>query len=196
MPSFTRVINHPLFNIVFFLVARQVTKALPLEDPSYLWGLRALYYVSQTVILLLNLYIIQIIDKKNDQTVLKYVEPSKQTWDGTTTNDTLVVTNFAEYDKNEVWKGLKQSGIGLAMVTFLHFKFGYVQPLIIQAILGFKTFFTTKEARIHLLHQSTGSGDLKRPFRVDSPFGMSSLNPQPKTDKASIKKAERAMKAD
>jgi hypothetical protein len=148
---------------------------------------------------------------------LKYVEPSKQTWDGTTTNDTLVVTNFAgterraetlngilkpddsfalEYDKNEVWKGLKQSGIGLAMVTFLHFKFGYVQPLIIQAILGFKTFFTTKEARIHLLHQSTGSGDLKRPFRVDSPFGMSSLNPQPKTDKASIKKAERAMKAD
>jgi hypothetical protein len=115
MPSFTRVINHPLFNIVFFLVARQVTKALPLEDPSYLWGLRALYYVSQTVILLLNLYIIQIIDKKNgkcsqrthvaqethrlvffvDQTVLKYVEPSKQTWDGTTTNDTLVVTNFA-----------------------------------------------------------------------------------------------------
>jgi hypothetical protein len=107
------------------------------------------------------------------------------------------MTLFAlEYDKNEVWKGLKQSGIGLAMVTFLHFKFGYVQPLIIQAILGFKTFFTTKEARIHLLHQSTGSGDLKRPFRVDSPFGMSSLNPQPKTDKASIKKAERAMKAD
>lgn len=65
MPSFTRVINHPLFNIVFFLVARQVTKALPLEDPSYLWGLRTLYYVSQSVILLLNLYIIQIIDKKN-----------------------------------------------------------------------------------------------------------------------------------
>jgi hypothetical protein len=101
-----------------------------------------------------------------------------------------------DYDKSEVWKGLKQSGIGLAMVTFLHFKFGYVQPLIIQAILGFKTFFTTKEARIHLFNRSTSSGDLKRPFRVDSPFGMSSLNPQPKTDKASIKKAERAMKAD
>lgn len=30
-----------------------------------------------------------------DQTVLRYVEPAKQTWDGTTTNDTLVVTNFA-----------------------------------------------------------------------------------------------------
>ncbi|CAO3599310.1 unnamed protein product [Absidia cylindrospora] len=142
------------------------------------------------------MYIIQIIEKKNDQTVLRYVEPAKQQWDGTTSNDTLVVTNFADYDKSEVWKGLKQSVIGLAMVTFLHFKFGYVQPLIIQAILGFKTFFTTKEARIHLLHQPTSSGDLKRPFRVDAPFGMASMNPQPKTDKASIKKAERAMKAD
>ncbi|SAM02534.1 hypothetical protein [Absidia glauca] len=196
MPSLSRVINHPLFNVVFFLLARQVTKVLPLEDGSYLWGLRALYYGAQAAIMLLNLYIIQIIEKKNDQTVLRYVEPAKQTWDGTTTKDTLVVTNFADYDKSEVLKGLKQSGIGLAMVTFLHFKFGYVQPLIIQAILGFKTFFTTKEARIHLFNQSTSSGDLKRPFRVDSPFGMNSLNPQPKTDKASIKKAERAMKAD
>ncbi|KAI8333303.1 inorganic phosphate transporter Pho88 [Chlamydoabsidia padenii] len=130
------------------------------------------------------------------QTVLRHVEPAKPTWDGTTSKDSLIVTSFAEYDKNEVWKGLKQSGIGLAMVTFLHFKFGYVQPLIIQAILGFKIFFTTKEARIHLFNQSNSSGDLKRPFRVESPFGMNSLNPQPKTDKASIKKAESAIKAD
>lgn len=65
MPSLSRVINHPLFNIVFFLVARQVTKVLPLEDDSYLWGLRALYYGAQITIILLNLYIIQIIEKKN-----------------------------------------------------------------------------------------------------------------------------------
>ncbi|KAI8083143.1 inorganic phosphate transporter Pho88 [Halteromyces radiatus] len=196
MPSLGKIINHPLFNIGFFLLVRQLTKSLPLEDSSYLWGIRGVYYGAQLLIFLLNLYILNIISNKNDQTVLRYVEPSKPSWDGTTTPDNLVVTTFADYDKNEVLKGMKQSVIGLAMVTFLHFKFGYVQPLIIQAVLGFKTFFTTKEARIHLFHQSTTSGDLKRPFRVDSPFGMSSLNPQPKTDKASIKKAERAMKAD
>ncbi|CAO3633077.1 unnamed protein product [Cunninghamella blakesleeana] len=197
MPSLTRVINHPLFNVGFFFFIRQLTKYIPLEDSNYLNGIRALYYGSQLTILLLNFYLYTLIGKKNDQTVLKYVEPAKPNWDGTTSTDTLIVTTFAQYDKDEVVKSLKQSFIGLGMVSFLHFKFGYVQPLIIQAILGFKTFLMTKEARIHFFNQSTSSGDLKRPFKVESPFGMNNaLNPQPKTDKASIKKAEKALKAE
>ncbi|CAO3631702.1 unnamed protein product [Cunninghamella echinulata] len=197
MPSVAKVVNHPLFNIVFFFAVRQITKYIPLEDSNYLLGIRGLYYGAQLVILLLNLYVYTLIGNKNDQTVLKYVEPAKPNWDGTESPDTLIVTTFNEYDKQEVMKTLKQSVMGIGMVTFLHFKFGYIQPLIIQAILGFKTFLTTKEARIHLFHQSTSSGDLKRPFRVESPFGLNNaLNPQPKTDKASIKKAEKAMKAE
>lgn len=82
------------------------------------------------------------------------------------------------------------------MIAFLHMQFKYVQPLIIQAIMGFKTFFTTKEARIHIWGESTTSGPLKRPFRVESPFGMSQESQQPKVDKASIKRAEKAMKAE
>ena len=57
----------------------------------------------------------------------------------------------------------------IAIIAFLHLKFGYVQPLIMQSILGFKTFFMTKEARIHFFHASTSSGELRRPFRIEGP---------------------------
>ncbi|KAI8075294.1 inorganic phosphate transporter Pho88 [Gongronella butleri] len=196
MPSISRVLNHPLFNIAFFLAIRQITKYFHLEQPSYLVGFRVLYYGAQLLIVLLNLYLISIVNKKNDQTLLKYVEPSRPGWDGVDTKEKLVVITYADYDKQEVYKAMKQSAIGIAMVTFLHFKFGYIQPLIMQAILGFKAFFMTKEAKIHLFNQPTTSGELKRPFRAEAPMGMSQMYPQPKTDKASIKKAERAMKAD
>lgn len=80
-------------------------------------------------------------------------------------------------------------------MAFLHLKFGYVQPLLIQSIMGFKTFFMTKEARIHLFNGKTSSGELRRPFRVEAPFNMVSEKRQPRTDKGSIKKAEKALKA-
>jgi hypothetical protein len=81
------------------------------------------------------------------------------------------------------------------MITVLHFKMGYVQPLLMQSVLGFKTFFLTKEARIHLFGSPT-NGELRRPFRLEAPFGMVNEKKQPKTDKGSIKKAERAKKAE
>ncbi|ORX42780.1 hypothetical protein DM01DRAFT_265311 [Hesseltinella vesiculosa] len=201
MPSLTRIVNNPFFNIAFFFAVRQAIKYFGLEKPEYLMGFRILYYGVQILVVLLSFYIISIINTKNDQTVLRYVDPAKPGWDGVETQDTLVVTTFAgksliEYDKQEVFKAMKQSAMGIAMVSFLHFKFGYIQPLVIQSLLGIKAFFTTKEARIHLFHESTKSGDLKRPFSVQAPLGMNQMFPQPKTDKASIKKAERALKAD
>lgn len=53
----------------------------------------------------------------------------------------------------------------------------------------------TKEARIHLFNGKTSSGELRRPFRVEAPFNMVSEKRQPRTDKGSIKKAEKALKA-
>jgi hypothetical protein len=100
-----------------------------------------------------------------------------------------------DYDVEEVKKQMKQSFTGVAVVAFLHLKFGYVQPLVMQSILGFKTFFTTKEARIHFFNGRTTTGELRRPFRVDSPFNMMGNKNQPKTDKGSIKRAEKALKA-
>lgn len=90
---------------------------------------------------------------------------------------------------------MKQGFTGLAVVAFLYLKFGYVQPLIMQSILCFKNFFMTKEARIYFFHAKTNTGELRRPFRVEGLFGAASEKVQPKTDKGSIKRVEKALKS-
>lgn len=98
-----------------------------------------------------------------------------------------------EYDIEQVKKQMKQSFTSITIISFLHLNFGYIQPLIMQGLMGYKTFFMSKEARIHLFNASTTSGDLRRPFRIDSYF--TSEKNQPKTDKGSIKRAEKALKS-
>lgn len=90
---------------------------------------------------------------------------------------------------------MKQGFTSIAIVAFLHLNFGYVQPLLIQSVLNFKTFLMTKEARIHFFNGNTKTGELRRPFRIESAFGgLANEKVQPKTDKGSIKRAEKALK--
>ena len=65
MLSLSRVVNHPLFNFAFFMGIRQVTKRLPLEDPTYLWSLRILYVVCQFIAVGMNYWLIWKVNKKN-----------------------------------------------------------------------------------------------------------------------------------
>ncbi|KAI8377234.1 inorganic phosphate transporter Pho88 [Choanephora cucurbitarum] len=193
MTNYYQKLNSPYFNVASFLFFQQLGRFVKLEN--YTYSLRILYITAQLTILGLNYYLISKIKQKHDQTVLKYVEPASQNWDGSEAPDRLVNTTIMDYDIAEVNKGIKQSAGGILMIALLHFKFGFIQPLLVQSILGFKTFLMTKEARIHLWG-SPATGDLRRPFRIDSPFGMISEKKQPKTDKGSIKKAEKALKAE
>ncbi|OBZ88525.1 Inorganic phosphate transport protein PHO88 [Choanephora cucurbitarum] len=193
MTNYYQKLNSPYFNVASFLFFQQLGRFVKLEN--YTYSLRILYITAQLTILGLNYYLISKIKQKNDQTVLKYVEPASQSWDGSEAPDRLVNTTVMDYDIAEVNKGIKQSAGGILMIALLHFKFGFIQPLLVQSILGFKTFLMTKEARIHLWG-SPATGDLRRPFRIDSPFGMISEKKQPRTDKGSIKKAEKALKAE
>ncbi|KAI9473880.1 MAG: inorganic phosphate transporter Pho88 [Benjaminiella poitrasii] len=193
MTDYVKLLNSPYFSIGSFLFFQQLGRYLKLEE--YLLPLRILYLSAQLSIIGLSYYLIYKIKQKNDQTVLKYVEPASQGWDGTETSDRLVNITVMDYDIAEVNKGIKQSAMGILMISFIHFKLGYIQPLLVQSILGFKTFFLTKEVRIHLWGFPT-TGDLRRPFRIEAPFGLVNEKKQPKTDKGSIKKAEKALKAE
>ncbi|KAI8970468.1 inorganic phosphate transporter Pho88 [Mycotypha africana] len=203
MTNWVSLLNHPLLNVVVFLSSRPIAKFLDLENPSYLNTLRGIYLGSQLVIIVLSFYLMSVIKKKNDRTSLRYVEPGGQSWDGTETEDTLVnTTNMAnsqsyllDYDIDQVKKQMKQSFTGVPVIAFLHLKFGYVQPLLIQSVMAFKTFFMSKESRIHFFGGNTSRGELRRPFRIEAPFNMVSEKKQPKTDKGSIKRAEKALKA-
>ncbi|KAG2202027.1 inorganic phosphate transporter Pho88 [Mucor mucedo] len=193
MTDYFKLLNSPYFSIGSFLFFQQLGKFIKLDN--YVSSLRLLYLGVQVTIVALSYLLIYKIRQKNDQTVLKYVEPASQSWDGTETADQLINTTVMDYDIAEVHKTVKQSAMGILLITFLHFKFGYVQPLLVQSILGFKTFLMTKEVRIHYWGSPT-TGDLKRPFRLEAPFGMVNEKKQPKTDKGSIKKAEKAIKAE
>ncbi|KAI8364869.1 inorganic phosphate transporter Pho88 [Choanephora cucurbitarum] len=195
MPDWNRVLNHPVSNIGFFYVVRQVIKTFGLDDPSYLGLIRFIYLCSQILVLIFTFYLLSVIRKKNDTTPLRYVEPGGLSWDGSKTSDKLVTTTVTEYDIQETKKQMQTNFTSIAIIAFLHLKFGYLQPLIMQSILGFKTFFMTKEARIHFFHASTSSGELRRPFRTEGPFSLLNEKRQPKTDKGSIKRAEKALKA-
>ncbi|KAI8327729.1 inorganic phosphate transporter Pho88 [Chlamydoabsidia padenii] len=195
MPDILRVVNHPLFNVAFFIIGKYLTKDIPLDDPHVVSLIRNIYLVAQALIVGLNYWLIAVVRKKNDQTTLRFVEPGAQGWDGSTGQDVLINTTFAEYDVAQIKKDINKQFTGIAIIAFVHLQFHYIQPLILQSIMGFKTFLVSKEARIHLWHASTSSGELRRPFRIESSFGMMvPENRQPKTDRASIKKVERANK--
>jgi hypothetical protein len=97
-----------------------------------------------------------------------------------------------DYDIAEIKKTVTQTLTGVGIITFLHLQFKFTQPLVVQSILAFKTFFLSKEALLHVWGEPAVA-ELRRPFKNDSPFGAMTGG-QPLTDKASIKRVERAMK--
>ncbi|KAK1810022.1 phosphate transporter (Pho88), partial [Friedmanniomyces endolithicus] len=70
------MVNPQITNLVIILGMMQVSKKIPFDDPNVLNGVRALYVVSNLLIVAIYLYTKMQIDKKRDMTVLKYVEPA------------------------------------------------------------------------------------------------------------------------
>ncbi|KAK0931653.1 phosphate transporter (Pho88), partial [Friedmanniomyces endolithicus] len=92
-------------NLVIILGMMQVSKKIPLDDPNVLNGVRALYVVSNLLIVAIYLYTKMQIDKKRDMTVLKYVEPAAM---GSTEEPKAVTTTVHAYDTSQL-KGLFKS---------------------------------------------------------------------------------------
>lgn len=176
--------NPAIQNLVVSLVVMQVARKVPFDDPEVLNYVRLGYVVSQALILGSYYYTSMKIRKKNDQTVLKYVEPANPM---TKDNGTLITTTVKDYDLGEVTKALRGALFSLAMMGFLHLYLKYTQPLFIQALMGLKNLYDAKILQIHLLGKKD-EGDLKRPFKAaGGMFGGG--NPQ--TDNAAISEAEK-----
>ncbi|KAI8641041.1 hypothetical protein BD408DRAFT_222190 [Parasitella parasitica] len=66
MPNWTKILNHPLFNMGFFLVVRQATKNMDLDNTGYIGVIRGFYLGSQLLVILLSFYLMSVIRKTND----------------------------------------------------------------------------------------------------------------------------------
>ncbi|KAG5642251.1 hypothetical protein DXG03_003352 [Asterophora parasitica] len=177
--------NSGMQNLVISLGAMQVARKIPFDDPDVLNYVRIAYVTAQ-VIVLATYYLVSVkIKSKNDQTVLKYVEPQ-----GPMSSEPgpLVTTTVRDYDLSETSKLLRAAYMGIAMMAFMHLYMKYTQPLFIQALMGLKNLYDAKLVAIHILGK-TPEGDLKRPFKTAGMFGAAPAGPA--TDAASIAEAEK-----
>lgn len=162
----------------------QLARKIPFDDPEVLNYVRIAYVTAQVTVLGIYYYISYTIKRKNDQTVLKYVEPPSAF---SQEPGQLVTTTVRDYDLSETSKLLRAVYMGIAMMTVMHLYLKYTQPLFIQALMGLKNLYDAKPVSIHLLGKPA-EGDLKRPFKVASMFGGPT---GPQTDNASISEAEK-----
>ncbi|TDL25560.1 inorganic phosphate transporter [Rickenella mellea] len=177
--------NAQVQNLLLSLGAMQLARKIPFDDPEVLLYARIGYAASQLLILGVYYYISSVIKKKNDTTVLKYVEPSNPM--SPKEGGTLTTTTNRDYDLAETTKLVRSVYLGIAMMTFLHLYMKYTQPLFIQALMGIKNLVDAKPVAIHLRGKAA-EGELKRPFKAGGMFGAAS---DPQTDKAAIDQAEK-----
>ncbi|CAG8570620.1 7799_t:CDS:2 [Paraglomus occultum] len=180
-----------ILNLVLIFGIIQILRKLDLEDPVIITYIRLAYFVSQIIILALYYVISLKIEKSNDLTSLKYVEPAKPF---TNEQPKPVKTNYRDYDREKLQEALKTALTGAGIMMAFHLYFNLTQPLALQSIMSVKTAIQSPLAKIHILGQKA-EGDLRRPWKNPNPFAFGEAN-QPQVDKQAIKRAEKAEKAE
>ncbi|KAI3620369.1 hypothetical protein CBS9595_002336 [Malassezia furfur] len=169
----------------------QLAKRIPFEEnPDYVTYARIGYLAAQLACLAVYYFCSIQIKKKNDLTVLKYVNAKNPMEPGE-----LVTTTNRDYDLAEVSKSVRGILMGMGIVALMHFYFGYTNPLVIQSLIPFKNALESNMAKIWIWGVPA-TGELKRPFKP-APGLFSSLteNNGPQTEKAAVKEAETPVSA-
>ncbi|RKP05065.1 inorganic phosphate transporter Pho88 [Thamnocephalis sphaerospora] len=170
---------NPVFNIAIVMGVMQLVigttlgsagwplKQFDLQDPDTIFYLRIAYGSVQFFIVAFALVLIQKVKAKNDTTPLRYQEaqaPFSQD------PPNFITTTVCEYDQSQIWQLIKQTLTSVAIMGFIHYKWEFVQPLVLQAILPIKSLFENQAVQVHVLGRKA-EGDLKRPWKAATPFG-------------------------
>lgn len=183
--------NPAFSNIGLMLIMMQVSRRLDLENPDILFYVRVGYAACQLIVFAICMYVKWQINKKNDLTTIKYVEPASPM--SGQTEEKAVITTVKEYDLQQIDTQIKGIFTSLAMMGFMHLYMKYTNPLVMQSISSVKSALETNIVKIHLFGQPA-SGELKRPFKAAPGFlqALQGASGSVKTDKASIDAAETA----
>ncbi|KAI8325227.1 hypothetical protein GQ54DRAFT_246967, partial [Martensiomyces pterosporus] len=140
-----------------------LVKKFGLESPEYSPLIRIGYAVGTTLLLAFTFYLKSVIQQKNDTTALEYDDPTPGSQTG------RIETTVCKYDLSEVAKLQKSTLFTVAIVLFMHFKFGYIQPLILQSILPLFNLYKNPLFQIHVLSKPAVDS-LARPWIPENPF--------------------------
>ncbi|KAI9368122.1 inorganic phosphate transporter Pho88 [Aspergillus egyptiacus] len=178
------MVSPQMTNLAIIVLMMQLAKKVPFEDPDVLLAVRGLYILSNVIILGLYLYTQAQINKKNDLTTLKYVEPAPL---GSGEEPRPVTTTNMDYDKGQLRQLIKSQMMGVGMMGVMHLYMKYTNPLLIQSVIPLKGAFESNLVKIHVFGKPA-IGDLQRPFKAANSFLSQG---QAKTDKASLENAEK-----
>jgi len=156
--------NPQITNLVLMLGMMQVSKRIPFDDPTWLNGFRAMYVLSNVLVVGLYLYVRSAIKKKNDHTTFKYLEPAPPM---SGEEPKPVTTTVSEYDNSQLKAAFKGVLTGVAMLGVMHLYFRYTNPLLIQSILPIKSALENKLVQIYVFGKPA-IGDLKRPWKTSN----------------------------
>jgi len=137
--------------------------------------------------------LITCVREKNDQTELHYTEPAPPF---SQEPPKRIVTNYCDYDISQLTQQIRQAITSLVVVVFIHYQWGYVQPLAIQIVLPLRMALASPAVQIHLWDKEA-LGDLRRPWKPENPFsGMfdekgSAVGDAKKENKKEKKKLEK-----
>ncbi|ORX71979.1 hypothetical protein DL89DRAFT_205610, partial [Linderina pennispora] len=134
-----------------------LVKRFGLENPEYALYIRSMYAIGTLVLLGMTFVIKQKITQKNDTTALEYDDTA------TGSSGQRIETTNVKYDLQEVAKLQKSSLFTIVIVLFMHFKFGYIQPLILQSILPLFNFVKSPLFQVHVLGKPA-TDSLARPW--------------------------------
>ncbi|KAG0305056.1 hypothetical protein BGZ98_004648 [Dissophora globulifera] len=179
-----------IMNMAIVMGSMQITNRLDMEDAKTKQTILGVYIAAQVIVIGASYIIRRRIQAKKDTSVLKYINPPKP-FSGEQAK--VVTTTNMEYDLEQNTQAQKQALIGLAVMVFLHFQWGMIRPLVVQSILPVKNVLQSKIAKVHLFGKPA-TGDLRRPWKADSPFaalsGGRDTRPSEATEKAAIKLVE------
>jgi Phosphate transport (Pho88) len=163
-------------SLLFVLLLVQATKHLDMTDPAILFYFRLAYITSQVLLLALAALTLYRIRQKNEinnsvrvpepQTPSNPWQPSAET----TSAPKMITMSVRAYDVGKVREFISQTVFSFFFLLFLHLKFEFVHPLLLQSILPLKNALFMPIFQIHLFGRPP-IGDLERPFKAPkSPF--------------------------
>eukprot|EP01087_Luapelamoeba_hula_P006001 TRINITY_DN1613_c0_g1_i1.p1 TRINITY_DN1613_c0_g1~~TRINITY_DN1613_c0_g1_i1.p1 ORF type:complete len:235 (+),score=68.23 TRINITY_DN1613_c0_g1_i1:46-750(+) len=161
------------------LPAILLANQLDFTNDTTVLGLRVAFGVAQGIQLLIAAYLYYVITSKNQQGRVRVPPAAVPSWaGGDETPAPPTEVTVCEYDLSELKKFATQVIMGLAIVSFIHYKWAVMPPLVVQAVLAPFNIWGLQLFQIHVLGKTEANDPkLKRPFPAEqgglgSLFGM------------------------
>ncbi|KAJ3003531.1 phosphate transporter (Pho88) [Thoreauomyces humboldtii] len=158
--------NPALLNMGLVFGLMQLANKFNLDGEENTTYLRIAYMSMQLCAFGAFYYVYLKVTSTNDTTPITYSEP-KSAIDPTLGDP--ITTTHKEYDLKKLKEVAKSQLVSLGMIALMHFKWGYLRPLLLQSILGLKALYDAQLVQIHLFG-TPATGALQRPWKAASPL--------------------------